>query len=464
MAGRYKLHSDGTAYYDPNDTGPNQASPEQIAALQGPGSAPPSPPQGPFTSPYADDFSPRNPDGSKSTELPLGTGKPWTNMPTPGAPIGDVFADDGPRKPWTSMPTPVGPPNRVGIDGTPFYDPGYRTGSAESGASTITNPAPWTGGYTGGGTNPNILTNMPTSPAPTGTKQAPAPSGPTSYQYMEGVDTNKLNDPTHTTPKYVASRILASGGSLQQAAQAIGATVLDATRMRLPSGEVIDTRRDEEGANALQWLVLGGDTGGGSQGLTGPSGATSVMGSTLGGQQGASGVQGSSFNDQVRQLLMQQLGGSMGPVSGSDPQIKAEMDAQEAMLERQRRQRRSSDAERAAMQGLLNGGQSSGSFDASVASGFEDKGQALAGIQAQLFTRELQSRRTHVATLLNMALQSGDNEQARNLQFVLAQMDDQIRRMTLRQNQDQWNDEFGLRAGRFQYEKDRDLAGYGGGF
>ena len=286
-----------------------------------------------------------------------------------------------------------------------------------------------------------------------------APSG--GYQPMEGVDVNKLNDPTHTTPKYVASRILASGGDINQAAAAIGATVLDATRMRLPSGEVIDIRRDEEGANALQWLVQGGGDGGGSSGA---AGASSVMGSTLGGQQGASGApSNSAFSDQVRQLLMQQLGGLSGPVTGNDPQIKAEMDAQGNVLERNRRDRRSADAERAAMQGLLNGGQSSGSFEQNIASGFEDKGQALTGIQAQLFTRELQSRRSHIANLLNMAMQSGDNESARNLQYTLAMMDDTIRRMSLQQNQSQFNDQFGLQAGRFQYEKDRDLAGYGTG-
>jgi hypothetical protein len=45
----------------------------------------------------------------------------------------------------------------------------------------------------------------------------------------------------------------------------------------------------------------------------------------------------------------------------------------------------------------------------------------------------------------------------------LAQMDDQLRRLGLQQNQSQWNDSFGLDAAKFRYGQDRDLAGYGSG-
>lgn len=134
-------------------------------------------------------------------------------------------------------------------------------------------------------TEPNANTSwMGSSGSISQPKQPSQPSSPTSvsqnqgtmlgsvssgaapqYQYMEGVDTGKLNDPSHTTPKYVASRILASGGSLEDAARAVGAKVLDKTKMLL-NGEVIDTRRDEEGANALQWLVERGSDGRDSNG------------------------------------------------------------------------------------------------------------------------------------------------------------------------------------------------------
>ena len=82
-------------------------------------------------------------------------------------------------------------------------------------------------------------------------------------------------------------------------------------------------------------------------------------------------------------------------------------------------------------------------------------------MQAQLFSREIQSRRSQLGSLLNMALQTGDAESARALQLQMAQMDDQLRRLGLAEQGRQHDDNFGLDAGRFQYGKDRDLFTYG---
>lgn len=143
---------------------------------------------------------------------------------------------------------------------------------------TTPNTTPWTGGFTGQGQDPT----------PNTTPTAPAGGG---YGPMEGVDATKLNDPSHQSDKYIAARILASGGSLQQAAAAIGATVIDGTRMRLRTGEVIDTRRDQEGANALQWLVEGGGSGGAAN--------ASASGSDGGRNPFASAQTGTQFDDPV---------------------------------------------------------------------------------------------------------------------------------------------------------------------
>ena len=94
---------------------------------------------------------------------------------------------------------------------------------------------------------------------------------PQQYSFMEGIDTNKLNDPNHNSPKYIASRILASGGSIQQAAQAVGGRVIDNERFEYPERDgkwyTIDTRRDatgengQPGQNILQWLVMNDGAG-----------------------------------------------------------------------------------------------------------------------------------------------------------------------------------------------------------
>lgn len=416
--GRWKNGPDG-AYYDPNDSGPDQIAPPPGSDQGGAAPAGPSP----------------SPTGIRSTD----SSQYLTPSPAPTSPSSPYTQ--------TTVAPPVGyinPATGQPYDSTQGTDPYAAQVNAQG---QPTSPA-----------NPNY------SASPTAAPSTPsAPSGSSQYQTIEGVDVNKLNDPNHTTPKYVASRILASGGSIQQAAAAIGAKVLSADKMQLSTGEIIDIRRDQEGANALQWTRVDDSSPNSGPKSLGLSGGGSGAGTGTGGvgTGGAPGV--SDFSTQVRNALMQQLGGLTGPLTADDPQISAEMDAQRNELERVRRDRRSADAERAAMQGLLNGGQSSGSFEQNIASGFEDKGRALTGIQAQLFTRELQSRRSHIANLLSMAMQSGDMESQRMLQLQLARMDDALRRLSLQQQQSQHDDVFGLDAARFRYGQDRDLAGFGSG-
>lgn len=196
-----------------------------------------------------------------------------------------------------------------------------------------------------------------------------------------------------------------------------------------------------------------------SSGASSPAGGTGAPGGGAAGG-GASGAAGgvSQFQQQIRDLLMQQLAGFSKPVDANDPSVKAEMDAQGALLERTRQERRAAAAERAAADGLLNGGQGSGAFESEVASGYEDKGQQLSGLQAKLFGREIQSRRDKVAQLLSLAMQSGDAESARALQLQMAQMDDQLQRLGLDQRQSQWDDSYGLDKSDRQYQRDRDAA------
>ena len=144
------------------------------------------------------------------------------------------------------------------------------TAAPTASATETPDYAPPTGGVTGSPTAKldDWATNNQTSMAPT--EAAPTAAAPTSpwgangvpstmpqggYANMEGVDTAKMNNPNHTTPKYVASRILASGGTIQDAAAAIGATVNGPDSMTLATGETVDPYRDIEGVNQLQWLV-----------------------------------------------------------------------------------------------------------------------------------------------------------------------------------------------------------------
>jgi hypothetical protein len=188
-----------------------------------------------------------------------------------------------------------------------------------------------------------------------------------------------------------------------------------------------------EGGRGAQWLEESGG-GGGVGGMAGGAGGG------LGG--------GNLFTDQVRQLLMSQLQGMSQPVSANDPAIAGELQSQERGAERDRQARRAASAERAAAQGLLQGGASSGAFDAEINAGFEDKANRMSDVRSQLFSREIQARRAQLAQLMNMALQSGDAEAARAIQLQLGQMDQQFRFANLGEQSRQFNDQFGRQLGR----------------
>jgi len=112
-----------------------------------------------------------------------------------------------------------------------------------------------------------------------------------------GFDANKWTDLTHTTPKYVAGRILANGGTIEMAAQAVGATVISPDKIRLPTGEIIDVYYAwKTGSPQVAWNQTGGTgwtdpSAAGAQSGAGSAGAYGGTGS------GAPGTAGSAFSD-----------------------------------------------------------------------------------------------------------------------------------------------------------------------
>lgn len=240
-----------------------------------------------------------------------------------------------------------------------------------------------------------------------------------------------------------------------------GLTADQAGRVRLPTGEMLDLRIGaKEGRNQAGWTTVAGEESKYGQGGGGGGGG---YGGGPSGPGGGAGGAGGGFQDQIRQLLMTQLQGLSKPIDENDPAIAGELASQSRGIERDRQARRAAMAERAASQGLLSGGASSGAFDADVASGFEDASQRKSDVRSQLFARELGSRRNQLAQMLSLATQSGDAESARALQLQLGQMDNELRKMGLSEQARQFNDQFGLQAGQFQYQKDRDVAQFGAG-
>jgi hypothetical protein len=144
------------------------------------------------------------------------------------------------------------------------------------------------------------------------------------------------------------------------------------------------------------------------------------------------------FLTQVRAAITGRLEKLSGDPSIKDPALAAQSSAFRQARDRGATQQRAQAAERAAANGTLQGGQSSGSFDTTIGGIAESAGQDIASNDAQLVWQEVQARRDEVQDLLSMALQSGDAESARDLQAELARMDAELRRQQMAQQHRQF--------------------------
>jgi hypothetical protein len=172
------------------------------------------------------------------------------------------------------------------------------------------------------------------------------------------------------------------------------------------------------------------------------------------GTAGVAGAAGGGFMDQIRARLMAQMDQAGQPVTAQDPTIAAAMGGARLESERGLEQSRKEQAERMYAEGSLN----SNALGQGLQASRERAAGGLASLQGDLMGREMTARRTQMATLLQQALQSGDNESARALTLKLNEMDNAIRRQQLSQQGSQWDDQYGLNVQDAQYQRDRDAA------
>lgn len=187
--------------------------------------------------------------------------------------------------PQQSQPTNVNPPS----DGTAL-------GNIGNWNPNPNNNYPVGGGIAGGLNNAGGINNGTVlgnfNPNPTG----PDPNYSQAVNYGNapaGFDANKWNDPNSgNSNKYVVGRILASGGTIQQAANAVGARVIAPDKIQYPDGFVADVYYDYGGPQQrVQYLDQT------------PYGDSSVLGT---GQQGGGLFDSSS----ILQLLYSMLNGN----------------------------------------------------------------------------------------------------------------------------------------------------------
>ena len=125
------------------------------------------------------------------------------------------------------------------------------------------------------------------------------------------------------------------------------------------------------------------------------------------------------FLTKVRQQIMDRLALMGKDPSMDDPALKAQSETYRRSRERGARTQRAEMAERGAANGTIIGGQSSGGFDTALSGIRESASEDIASNDARLIGGEVQQRRAELQSLINIALQSGDAETARELEAQL---------------------------------------------
>jgi hypothetical protein len=206
-----------------------------------------------------------------------------------------------------------------------------------------------------------------------------------------------------------------------------------------PSGQNGGQWKDNKGQ---LWTLSGGrptkvvnGPGGGPPPAGGPAGpgvAPPPPGSPLGGAGGGSytapqGLWGPDFMAQLRSILMQRMAGATKPVDPNDPNIASTMTAARDEATRSSTTERNQLAERLYAQGGLN----TDAITQQIQQSGEHNAQGLSSLRATLITRELESRRSELRDLLQMATQAGDAQMARDIQMQLAALNAQVQRESM---------------------------------
>lgn len=190
------------------------------------------------------------------------------------------------------------------------------------------------------------------------------------HQALPGFDQAKLNDARlGTTHKYTVARILQGGGTIQQAAQAVGGTVVNGDKIRYPDGFIADVYFDYGGPNQrVQYTQVGGPGWqGAGDGTTERAQAAARAGQTggAGGAHGMPSAQGSAFSDPATSQWEQLVRAMVDRLNQPIPQHTLELQQTQALdpMERQRQQMRQQAALRLSQRGIRPG---SGIFEESM--------------------------------------------------------------------------------------------------
>lgn len=153
-----------------------------------------------------------------------------------------------------------------------------------------------------------------------------------------------------------------------------------------------------------------------------PGPATPTPTPTTPGTPGSGGAPGTP-EAEANARLLELLGEKWGEVDPNSAAMRAQRDAFELSAQRGSARKRASMAERAAQRGAIN----SGGFDVGVEQILDDEASARTAMEGGLIERELQGQRQRLMQGIELAMQDGNQDAARQLQGELAKLDLQLK-------------------------------------
>ena len=145
---------------------------------------------------------------------------------------------------------------------------------------------------------------------------------------------------------------------------------------------------------------------------------------SIGGVTAPQGLWGTDFTSQLRQILMARLAAAGKGVDPNDPNIQEPLTAARNEATRGTEAERAKLAERAYAQGGLN----TDVIGRQIQQSSERNAVGLGTLRANLITREIDSRKSELQNLLQMAFAAGDAEASREIQMQIAQLNAMLQR------------------------------------
>lgn len=165
----------------------------------------------------------------------------------------------------------------------------------------------------------------------------------------------------------------------------------------------------------------------------------------------------SSFNNGLRDFLMNQLHGLETPIDANNPELSPAISAYTTQSQRDQQAERDALAERYYASGPGGGSDlNSGGFNTAVQQGMENAAGKRANFSGSMVFQANQARRSQLQGMLSTAVQAGLTDQAQAIQQQIAELDAKLRQQGITNQSNQASDQLGLNYNQLIAQMNRD--------